>query len=76
MCRILYFQFCIPYSMLTTEKLVSMVITQFDPPYPFHPPPRTPPTLLPVVTILFSAWMCLFLFDLVCPFILFATFHI
>ena len=66
MCTTLYFNFCIHY-ILTTKSWVSIHPHTVDPLYPFHPPLM--PFLL-VTTSLFSVSMGLFLFHLICSFVL------
>ena len=43
MCTMLYFYFCIHYSMLTTKNLVSICHHTVDSLYPFHPTPQPLP---------------------------------
>ena len=56
--------------MLTTKNLFSIPHYTFDPLYLFFPSPTATPSPL-VTTTLFSVSTCLFLFGLVCSFVLF-----
>ena len=68
--KTLYFYFCIHYSVLTTKNLVSIHRHTVDSPLPISPSPMLTPTL-------FSVSTCLFLFGLICSFILlFACFFV